>query len=612
MSLDALSEAAASPRRRIAPLPQLVVDQIAAGEVVERPASVVKELVENALDAGARRIIVELEQGGIELVRVSDDGCGIPAADLALAVAPHATSKLRGASDLERVATLGFRGEALASIASVSRLSLRSRTGEEQGASVIEVEGGRSSEVRPTAGAPGTAVAVRNLFFNTPARRKFLRTPGTEQARCVDLVRTLALAHPAVGFELRADGRTLIDLPPEQSVRDRALDVLGRELERELLELGRIGPEPPPGVAIWGLAGRPGVSRASRTAQHLFVNGRAVADRTLQHAVREAYRGLIDPTRHPLVVVMLELPPESVDVNVHPAKAEVRFRDQGLVHSVVLGAVREALRAADLTPSVASSRFAGATPEARVSSFVEYFSRQVPAQAGGRFSYEAVRSAVEAADASVGSVERAQPEQTPPPMAAPRPVDRALQVHNSYIVTQDEEGVVIIDQHALHERVMFELLLERVSAGPLESQRLLTPIVVEAPAERVARLSDLGPLLERIGVDASPLGPRSVGIHAFPTFLFERGVEAGPFMEDLLHRAEEEGFAPDGEEALRDVLDMMACKAAVKAGDRLTEPELGALLDLRGDVERSSSCPNGRPTSIRLTIRDLERLFGRS
>ncbi len=611
MSLDAPPETEAATRRRIVALPQLVVDQIAAGEVVERPASVVKELVENALDAGARRIIVELEQGGIELVRVSDDGCGIPSAELPLAVAPHATSKLRGAADLERVATLGFRGEALASIASVSRLSLRSRTLEEQGASVIEVEGGRASEVKPAAGAPGTAVAVRNLFYNTPARRKFLRTPGTEQARCVDLVRTLALAHPAVGFELRADGRTLLDLPPEQSVRDRVLDVLGRELERELVELGGVGPEPPPGVAIWGLAGRPGVARASRTAQHLYVNGRAVADRTLQHAVREAYRGLIDPTRHPLVVVMLDLPPEAVDVNVHPAKAEVRFRDQGLVHSVVLGAVREALRAADLTPSVPSSRFAGATPEARVSSFVEYFGRQVPAQTGGRFSYEAVRSAVEAADApspAGGGV----PGAGAPPIAVPRPVDRALQVHNSYIVTQDEQGVVIIDQHALHERVMFELLLERVASGPLESQRLLTPIVVEAPAERVSRLADLGPLLERIGVDAAPMGPRSVGIHAFPTFLFERGVEAGPFMEDLLHRAEEEGFVPDGEETLREVLDMMACKAAVKAGDRLTEPELGALLDLRGEVERSSSCPHGRPTSIRLTIRDLERLFGRS
>ena len=609
MSLDAPAQPTPSTRRRIAALPQLVVDQIAAGEVVERPASVVKELVENALDAGARRIIVELEQGGIELVRVSDDGCGIPAEDLALAVAPHATSKLRGASDLERVATLGFRGEALASIASVSRLSLRSRTGEEQGASVIEVEGGRASEVRPAAGAPGTAVAVRNLFFNTPARRKFLRTPGTEQARCVELVRTLAMAHPAVGFELRADSRTLIDLPPEQSARDRVLDVLGREMEGELVELGRVGPEPPPGVAIWGLAGKPGVARASRTGQHLFVNGRAVADRTLQHAVREAYRGLIDPARHPLVVVMLELSPESVDVNVHPSKAEVRFRDQGLVHSVVLGAVREALRAADLTPSAASSRFAGATPEARVSSFVEYFSRQVPAQTGGRFSYEAVRSAVEAADAPV---ERASKEHAPPPMGVARPVDRVLQVHNSYIVTQDEQGVVIIDQHALHERVMFEALLERVASGPLESQRLLTPVVVEAPAERVARLADLGPLLERIGVDAAPMGPRTVGVHAFPTFLFERGVEAGPFMEDLLHRAEEEGFAPDGEEALREVLDMMACKAAVKAGDRLSEPELGALLELRGEVERSSSCPHGRPTSIRLTIRDLERLFGRS
>lgn len=619
----------------------LLAGQIAAGEVVERPASVVKELVENALDAGAMRIGVDLEQGGIELVRVSDDGGGIHPDDLPLALAPHATSKISRAEDLDHIATLGFRGEALASIASVARVTIRSRTAGQTGASEISAEGSVIAPLRPASGPVGTSVTVRNLFFNTPARRKFLRTVQTEQARCLDAVRDLAMGHPAVGFTATVDGRKVIELPAGQDARERALALLGPELDPEVLEVHADEMDDARGITLWGLVGRPSIARASNKAQHLLLNGRAIRDRTVQHALSEAFRGLIEPSRYPTAVLMLEMSPEGVDVNVHPAKAEVRFRDGSMVHSVVLNAVRRALRAADLTPSLGAA-FAGpsrgADPRAVLPSgpasavvstdrFIEYFRREVPAQAGPGLSYDAIRGAVQQPSSStagggeqpVGPDEpAAAPAASGGPslpgemIATPRPAPGILQIHNSYVVTQDETGVLIIDQHALHERVMFEQLLDRVLRGALESQRLLTPVVIDVTPQQADRLGDLKPLFERIGVQADPLGPRQVGVHAFPTFLFDRGVDPEPFMRDLFERADAEDFAPGSEQALRDVLDMMACKAAVKAGDRMSTQELSELLKLREQVERSSNCPHGRPTTLRLSIGDLEKLFGRT
>ncbi len=605
--------------RPIRPLPALLVNQIAAGEVVERPASVVKELVENALDAGATRITVDLEQGGIELIRVADDGSGIEPAQLALAVAPHATSKLSEASDLERIGTLGFRGEALASIASVSRLTIRSRRPTADAASSLDAEGDRVGETAPASGPVGTAVTVRNLFFNTPARRKFLRTPTTEQGRCVDVVRDLAMAHPGVAFTATCDGRTMLELPPGQSPRERALAVLGPELEGELIEVSGARIPGAPHMELWGLVGRPSIARATNQAQHVFLNGRVIRDKTVQHAIKESFRGLIEPGRHPTALLMIEMDPGAVDVNVHPAKVEVRFRDSSAVHSMILRSIRDALQAADLTPTFGSGAPAAlggrailpAQPSgaAGVNAFVDYFRRQVPSQAQGGISYEAIRGALEPGTPAESLADPLPPE---PSIPAPRPASRVLQVHNSYLVTQDEHGVVIIDQHALHERVMFEALLARIVAGPLECQRLLTPVVVPASPARVDRLADLAPLLERIGIEAAAIGPTSVAVHAFPSFLFHRGVEPGEFLTDLFERADAEGFAPGGEQTLHEVLDMMACKAAVKAGDRMSETELIELLRLRDDVERSSNCPHGRPTSVRLTIRELEKLFKRT
>ena len=625
--------AAPAATRTIRPLDPLLVNQIAAGEVVERPASVVKELVENSLDAGATRVTVELESGGIDLVRVTDDGCGIAPNELPLAVSPHATSKIADAADLERIATMGFRGEALASIGSVSRLTIRSRRPDDEAASEIHVEGGDEKPVRPAAGAPGTTITIRNLFFNTPARRKFLRTATTEQTRCVDAVRELAMANPGVGFRVVTGERTLLDVPPGQSPRLRVLEILGRELDSRLLEAHADEFDDARGIALWGLVGLPEIARATTKAQHVFLNGRPIRDRTIQHALKEAYRGLIEPARHPTGVLMLETAPDAVDVNVHPTKWEVRFRDQSLLHSIVLRAVRDALRAADLTPSGLLKPLPGTgglhasgdraiLPGGKIDAerFVEYFKRDVPASAGPRLSYERLREALDPVAGretpAPDEMREARPEPgadaPPDAFVTPRPARRILQVHRSYIVTEDDHGVLIVDQHALHERVMFEMLLERVTVGKMESQRLLTPAVVRVTESQAGALEALKPLLERLGIDAEPLGPGAVGVHAFPTLLFDRKVDPVPFMRELLERAEADDLAPDSEEALRDVLDMMSCKAAVKAGDQLGEQELQRLLDLREDVERSSNCPHGRPTSIRLTIEQLDKLFHRS
>ena len=645
---------------RIRALSPLVASQIAAGEVVERPASVVKELVENSIDAGATSITVELDQGGTELIRVTDNGCGVERADLPLAVSPHATSKVVSVDDLDRVATLGFRGEALASIASVSRLSIRSRTATDPAGGAWQldaqgrVEGLSEADVKPASGPVGTSITVRNLFFNTPARRKFLRTVPTEQSRCVDTVLELAISHPGLAFVCKAQGRTVLDVPANQSPRDRALDVLGRELGPELLDVSADQFDDARGVSLWGLVGRPSIARATRAAQHLFVNGRAVRDRTIQHALSEPFRGIIEPGRHPTAVLMIEMSPAGVDVNVHPQKAEVRFRDSGVVHSVVYHAVKRALADADLTasfqslrppawrgdpraimPSIASaprdpSLADTAATQVDSASFVDYFKRFTRPATREPLSFDAIRRAVEAAPVELpptadkppqahdpappdaGRVPAVEPAVEPPtPSFMPIPAARLLQVHNSFVVTQDEQGVLIVDQHALHERVMFESLLARVTQSDLESQRLLTPVVVEAAPAQIARLDELATLLTRIGVEASPLGPRQVAVHAFPTFLFDRRVEPAEFLTDLFDKASASDFVPGSEDALRDVLDMMACKAAVKAGDKMSDSELHELMRLRDAVERSSNCPHGRPTTVRLSIRELERLFGR-
>lgn len=638
------TSAAAAPDIRV--LPTLLVNQIAAGEVIERPASVVKELVDNAIDAKSTRITIDIESGGVELIRVSDNGHGIRADQLTLALAPHATSKIRSAEDLDRIGTLGFRGEALASIASVSRLSLRSRTAGDVGASRLDAEGDSISPIRPDAGPVGTSITVRNLFFNTPARRKFLRTPATEQQHCVETASALAMSHPAIGFTLSVDGRITLDLPPDQGPRDRALAVIGREMESQYLEVSIDQWDDARGIAMWGLVGTPNLARLTTKWQHVFLNGRPIRDKTIQHALKEAYRGLTEPGKHPAVVLMLAMDPGAVDVNVHPAKAEVRFRDSGLIHSAIHRSVREALQRADLTPAIGAAspassasifplRTSAITPALAAEGdaplidtskptrdrFVDYFKRFVPSDTDGKtFDYEGLSAAVvaerEAVERERAALEAARTAQPSPPadpsLPAPVAAARILQVHQSYVVTQDEQGVVIIDQHALHERVMFEKLKSRLGEGELESQRLLMPAIVPATARQIEKLRAMDAVLHRLGLTIEPIGPEQLAVHSFPTFLFDRRVDAGPFVAELLERAESSEFPLEAEALIHEVLDMMACKAAVKAGDSLNETELAELLRMRDEVERSSNCPHGRPTTIRLSIKELERRFGRS
>ena len=505
-------------------LPPLLVNQIAAGEVIERPASVVKELIENCLDAGASRIDVAVEEGGMKLIRIADDGHGIPLEELPLALTAHATSKLTTAEQLAAIETLGFRGEALASIGSVSRLRLSSRTADDDSGHVIEQAGDDVTPPRPAGMAPGTVIEVRDLFFNTPARRRFMRTAATEFGHIADTISRVAMVHPAVGFSLSHNGRKSLDLPTGDDRRSRCVNLLGSELEPALLEFKHTDLRTPDQdvrpAMIWGLAGEPSIARGSTKFQYLCVNGRPVKDRNLAHAVKEAYRGLIAPDKQPVAVIFVDLDPAAVDVNVHPTKAEVRFRQPSAVHGLVLSQLRQRLLGADLTPDASlrpsaawrpptpmpsgpgeGSTSAGSNPNA----FVDYFRSMDPKQKG--FVYEEVRREMAAEDMfhEVGDGQASTPEPPRRPAAEFRDI---LQFQNSYVVTSDpsgsEPGLLIVDQHALHERIMFEELRQRilVEGKSLESQRLLMPAVVDADAKRQAALEDLAPLLARLGVEA--------------------------------------------------------------------------------------------------------------
>mgnify|MGYP001496699155 CR=1 FL=1 len=572
-------------------LPSHVVNQIAAGEVVERPASVVKELFENALDAGATSIEVLIEGGGIDRIEVIDDGIGIAPEELPLAVAPHATSKVASVADLEHIATMGFRGEALASIGSVCRLEIRSRPIDSDHGSCIVVDHGEISNVQPMAAPPGTRVVLSGLFARVPARRKFLKSPQAETTRIRRVVRDLAAANPSVATRLVSGGRVLLDWP-SSNPEARLVSVLGQEVESNMLTIEASHD----GCEVWGRVGTPDLARPTASHQIMCLNGRPIVDRTLRWAIRDAFRGLIEPSRHPTIAIFLGVPPDRVDVNVHPAKTEVRFRDERQVISMVRAAITQALQESGRTPEI---RFKPSPSPVRNPGSRPLFG----AHDQPRFDTEATRQAMD---------QPAQPERIPhdpvPHIEAARPV---LQVHRMFLVTEDAEGMVIIDQHALHERVMFERLLERVRQGNLPAQRLLVPEVIEVSGDAMEAMDALQSVLARLGFEFTASGAGTLMIHAVPSLLTERGVEVGGFVSDLMSRAADLRDAADEETALRDVLDMMACKAAIKAGQSLSVKECADLLAMREQVERSTHCPHGRPTSLRLSIEELERRFSR-
>ena len=583
-------------RRRIQELPASLVNRIAAGEVIERPAAVVKELVENAIDAGANLITVEVEDGGRELIRVIDDGTGIPPEDLPPAFASHATSKLACDEDLFRVTTMGFRGEALASIGAVSQARILSRTPDSDAAYEIFNRGGAIGGVQAAAGNVGTTVEVRNLFFNTPARRKFIKGSATEFGHISEMVLRLALPHPSIAFKLLHGGRVALDLPAT-SEHERLLAGWPDDFREQRLALGARDAE----LRLRGIVGMPELARPTAKYQYLYLNGRPIRDRFIQHALREAYRGLTEPGRHPAAIVLLELPPQDVDVNVHPTKAEVRFRDSGRIHGLVLSSIREVLLGNDLSPAAASLQADDDAPRLEMRQKLAAFFRQTPS------NLVPPPAPVAHSGAPLEVTERQERPQSTVGVIKPQP---AIQLHNSYLVAQSDDGMIIIDQHALHERMLYEELRSRLGRGPLESQRLLIPQPVNVSGAQMALLEQIEPLLGRLGIEVTPFGPGAVAVQSFPSFLEK--LDPAQFVRELLERGEQELLDLHDEELLHEVLDIMACKAAVKAGDPLSVQEIEALLARRELLERASNCPHGRPTTLRLTLRDLEKQFKRT
>jgi DNA mismatch repair protein MutL len=552
---------------RIQVLPTDVVNKIAAGEVIERPASVVKELVENALDAGASEVRVDIEEGGRKLVRVSDNGAGIAPEDLPLAFAPHATSKLAGADDLFRVATFGFRGEALASIGAVSRARIASRSGDRDGAEIV-VENGEVSPPRPAAAAPGTVVEVRNLFQNVPVRRRFLRSIEIETEHVVDALARFAVAHPETRFDLQVDGEHRHALAPADR-RGRIAAFFGDELAGALVEVEA--------EDFHAFIAPPMHSKVNAKGVWFFLNGRFIRDRVLLRAIHEAYREMIPHGRYPVAFVFLRVAPGEVDVNVHPTKIEVRFRSVWKLHDRLALALREKLLASDLAPRLLPRELADAPPEG-ARAVLDFFGR----------------------DPGVASAAVMEP---PPLLATGR---RVFQLHNRYLVEEVPDGLRVIDQHALHERVMLEEFRRQYARAAIARQRLLIPAVVAVDRERRALLDDHRELLESFGVEFDDFGPDSVAVRAVPALVAEQ--DPVLLLQDFLDLADD--AAPDVP-LLERALEFMACRAAVRFGRKLADEEIARLLQDAAGLDYSSSCAHGRPTAIKLTLDDLERFFHR-
>jgi DNA mismatch repair protein MutL len=660
-----------------------VINQIAAGEVVERPASVVKELLENAIDAGATRVDVTVERGGKDLIRVADNGRGMAPEDLLLAFQPHATSKLAEAEDLFRIATLGFRGEALAAIAEVSKVRCQTRQADDPEGSEITIEAGRASEVRACGGPPGTVVEVRNLFFNTPVRRTFLKSDATEAGHVAEMFTRVALAHPTVHLTFRSGGKVVYNLPAVTGIKERVALFFGPELADALIWVeSRVEP-----VHLWGYVAHPGQSRSNNKGQFLFVGGRYVRDRSLGHALSESYRGLLMVNRHPVAFLHLDLPPEEVDVNVHPTKVEVRFRDSQRIYSQLFSTIRNTFLGSDLhsrlqapadgpapapTPQAAvatglpprpspspsfglsesapdrqmvASWFAGGRPAAtsgagpaqpdwaqamppRPSSgpgdvFDEFAVSEAPAPGTGAvppsapapvpLSEETPRLPVPA-----GGAETPERATAPGPASggaselAPSSWERplkALQLHDSYLIAETSDGMMVIDQHALHERILYEELRGRVERGRVESQRLLVPEPVHLSADEAAQVLEHREILGQFGLEIEPFGGDTVLVVAAPAML--GGVPPDRLLRDLAEHLQSKPLSPSRDALLAELLHMVACKAAVKAGQRLTPEEIAALLERRHLVADVHHCPHGRPTALVFTKSELERQFGR-
>lgn len=642
-----------SPIRK---LPPTVINRIAAGEVLERPGSAVKEMVENSIDAGATAITVEIVDGGRELIRVVDDGKGIPAAELPLAVASHATSKLDTEEDLFRIKTFGFRGEALSSIAAVSDFRLCSRPLDAPVGAALEVHHGALGEVVDVAIPPGTQIEARNLFASVPVRRKFLKSKQTEMGHVTEALIRLALANPAIALELIHNDRTVHKRPGGLGLAESIGHFFGRELEEALI---RVESETD-GVRVHGFAADPRVHRPNSLMQYLFVNGRFIRDRSLGHAITEAYRGLVMTGRYPIVFLFIELPRDQVDVNVHPTKIEVRFQDPHRIYSQILSTLRTRFLSADLTARLevpAASQVASGPEPTPVSAGISAEQEESAAWSAPEETGDERRTTINEQFTLAPGAREAQPSLWPtawtsspapaiesfarrlphasidePPLeetgetpatnpartvtstpgarGPAGPPGKALQLHNAYLVVETPEGMLLVDQHALHERILYEHLRARVAAGEVEVQELLVPEPVTLSAIQAGLVLENRDVLAELGLKVEEFGDRCVLVRGYPGIL--RRFRPEEMLRELANRLEETGRPPSRDLLLEDLLHMMACKAAVKAGDRLTEAEIQHLVSLRHLVDDVHHCPHGRPTILRFTLADLERQFKRT
>ncbi|MDD2701944.1 MAG: DNA mismatch repair endonuclease MutL [Sideroxydans sp.] len=599
-------------------LPDLLINQIAAGEVIERPASALKELLENSLDAGATEIAVQLEGGGIKSLRVRDNGCGIDKEQLALALMRHATSKIASLDDLQRVASMGFRGEALASMAAVAQVTLTSRTAEAAHAWQVEALDGSLTEAAPAAHAQGTSFEMRELYFNTPARRKFLKSENTEFAWCEETFKRIALSRPDVAFSLQHNGKTKWQLA-SQDLSQRIKAILGSEFGQYAVTVERkIGP-----LHLYGIAALPAYSRSTRDEQYFFINGRFVRDKVLMHAVRQAYQDILHHQRHPAFVLFLDMPPEQVDVNVHPAKSEVRFRESQGIHQFVFHGLQDALSATmqetTATPASTSQEHVEARP-----SFTPTEQQRIPFGAAERQAtyrvWEAQSQALETP--SVGWVEQSDTHQSssqtndgyrfaqPILQNTEHPLGYALgQLSGIYILAQNQQGLIVVDMHAAHERIVYERLKTAFDAQQMPTQQLMIPVTFGADALDIATVEEEQQALQKLGFELAPISTSTLAVRAMPAMLKQSHAEAAA--REVLHELRDFGASRALTERRNELLATLACHSAVRANQQLSIPEMNAILREMEQTERADQCNHGRPTWFQVTLAELDAMFMR-
>jgi len=604
-------------------LPDLLINQIAAGEVIERPASALKELLENSLDAGATEIAVQLEGGGIKLLRVRDNGGGIAAEQLPLALMRHATSKIASLDDLQRVASMGFRGEALASMAAVAQVTLTSRPADAAHAWKVEAMDGTQSAAAPTAHAQGTSVELRELYFNTPARRKFLKTENTEYAWCEETFKRIALSRPDVAFSLQHNGKRIWQLAATirsprplagERLGERVAALLGAEFAQHAVNIERqIGR-----LQLHGIAALPAYSRSTRDEQYFFVNGRFVRDKVLAHAVRQAYQDILHHQRHPAFVLFLELPPEQVDVNVHPAKSEVRFRESQGIHQFVFHALQDALStpmAETQSGTVVGAASAANNFRQQAGSYDNASQQHIAFGAAERQATYRLWEA-QTDDASVGRVStrhvglKSDPHRPFTFPAPEHPLGFALgQLSGIYILAQNQQGLIVVDMHAAHERIVYEKLKTAFDQQQMPTQPLLIPVTFAAEALDIATAEEEQEALKQLGFDIAPLSPTTLAVRAMPAMLKQSHAEAAA--REVLHELRDFGASRALTERRNELLATLACHSAVRANQQLSIPEMNAILREMEQTVRADQCNHGRPTWFQITIAELDAMFMR-